>query len=176
MRHHHRAHGKAIFAGEIQIALIMGRAAENGPGAIIHQHEISHIDGKIRPFIKRMPGHKAGIETFFLRRFQGFLRGAGALTFFDEGHEIGIGFRQLQSQRMIHGHSTETGPENGIGAGGIHLQPILKTLDFKAELQTFRTADPIFLHGPHFFGPAFQRFQIIEQFIGKFGDFQKPLR
>ena len=43
-RQHDGAHRQAVFAGEIEVALVMGRAAEDRAGAVIHQDEIRDID------------------------------------------------------------------------------------------------------------------------------------
>ena len=45
--------GKPVFPGEIKVALVMRRAAEDGAGAIVHQHEIARsrpaAGGRERP-------------------------------------------------------------------------------------------------------------------------------
>ena len=53
-RNHYRRNRQAIFAGEIQIALVMGRAAENRTGAIFHQHEICDIDRQLPVRVERI--------------------------------------------------------------------------------------------------------------------------
>ena len=45
VRYHYRQYDKAIFAGEIQVTLVMSGAAKNGTGAIFDQHEISYVNG-----------------------------------------------------------------------------------------------------------------------------------
>src|SRR5215831_5970476 len=35
---------KAILVGKIEIALVMGRSAVNGAGAVFHQNEVGHIN------------------------------------------------------------------------------------------------------------------------------------
>ena len=42
---HHRQDWQVIFAGKIEVALIVRRTREDRPGAIAHQHEIRDIDG-----------------------------------------------------------------------------------------------------------------------------------
>ncbi len=55
-RQHYRDHRQPVFAGEIEVALVMGGAAENGPGAIVHQHEIGDEDRHALAGIERMDG------------------------------------------------------------------------------------------------------------------------
>ena len=57
---HHRLHRQAVFAGEIEIALVMGRAAEDGAGAIFHEHEIGDIDRQLPVRDRRDGSHPAG--------------------------------------------------------------------------------------------------------------------
>jgi hypothetical protein len=64
---------QAVFVGEIEVALVMGRAAEDRAGAVFHQHEIGDIDRQSPPGIKRMFHADAGIEAELLGLFDGFL-------------------------------------------------------------------------------------------------------
>ena len=45
-RAHHRGHAQAIGADKIEVALIMGGAAEDRATAVVHQNEIGDIDGR----------------------------------------------------------------------------------------------------------------------------------
>ena len=40
-------HRQAVFAREVQVALVVRRAAEDRAGAVIHQHEIRDIDRQL---------------------------------------------------------------------------------------------------------------------------------
>ena len=46
---HDGDHGKAVFARKIEVALVMGRAAEDGAGAVFDEHEIGDVDGQRPP-------------------------------------------------------------------------------------------------------------------------------
>ena len=61
----HRPHGKAVFAGEIEVALVVGGTAENGPAAIVHKHEIGYIHRQFTAFGKRVANGQTGIVAFF---------------------------------------------------------------------------------------------------------------
>ncbi len=39
--------GKLVFAGEVEVALVVGRAAEDGAGAVVHQNEVRDIDRQL---------------------------------------------------------------------------------------------------------------------------------
>ena len=53
-RAHHRRIAEAVFVGEIEVALVVRRAAENRAGAVIHQNEIGDIDRQLPVGIERM--------------------------------------------------------------------------------------------------------------------------
>ncbi len=60
-RQHHGDHRQVVLAGEIQVALVVGGAAEDRAGAIFHQHEIGDVDREFLAFHQRMARLKAGI-------------------------------------------------------------------------------------------------------------------
>ncbi len=78
-RAHHGDVAEAVFVDEIEVALVMGRAAEDGAGAVFHQDEIRHVDGQRPGRVEGMDGADAGVEAEFLGLVDGLLRGAGAL-------------------------------------------------------------------------------------------------
>ena len=84
-RQHHRHDGQFIPAGKIQVALVVGRAAENRAGAIVHQHEIGDIDRQPQPLDERMLGDQTGAIPPFFRLFDRRLAGAERPAFLDEG-------------------------------------------------------------------------------------------
>jgi hypothetical protein len=43
-----------VLAGKIQVALVSGRAAEDGAGAVVHQHEIGDVDRNRPVRVKRV--------------------------------------------------------------------------------------------------------------------------
>ena len=86
-----------VFRGEFKVALVVRRAAEDGAGAVIHEHEIGHVQRHFMP-VERMDDFNAGIEAFFLGLFDGFFAGAGAFAIGDELGQFGIGCRQFCGQ------------------------------------------------------------------------------
>ena len=111
---HHHGIAEAIFVGEIEVALIMGRSAVNGAGAVIHQNEIRDIDRQIPVRIERVDGADAGVKTELFRLVDHLLGGAGALALGNEGREIGIFCRRGRRQRMVGRQRQEFDAENGI--------------------------------------------------------------
>ena len=73
---HHRDHLKPIGIGKIEVALVMGRTAENCAGAIFHQHEIGDVDRQPAVGNQRVLRCQTGIESPFLGRFDGSFRRA----------------------------------------------------------------------------------------------------
>ena len=55
-RAHHRDVAEAVFVGEIEVALVVRRAAEDGAGAVFHQDEIGDID-------RQLPGRIEGMDA-----------------------------------------------------------------------------------------------------------------
>ncbi len=53
-RHDDGRDGEFVFAGEIEIALVVRGAAEDRAGAIAHQHEVRDIDRQLPVRIERM--------------------------------------------------------------------------------------------------------------------------
>ena len=94
--------GKPVFAGEIQIALVVRGAAENRAGAVTHQHEIGDHHRQLPVGIERMGGGQPGIvaQLFRLSRFRlppcRVLRHSAM-----KACELGILRGQFLGQRMI---------------------------------------------------------------------------
>ena len=172
---HHAADWQLVLAGKIKVALVMRRAAENGAGAIIHQHEIGDIDRQVPTGIERMFDRQIGIEAHF---FGGFEFGCGRPAAFALGDEIlqrrGI-FGERLRQRMVGRNRDKACAIQRIRTRGEHIDSIMSARQVKGQLQPFGLADPVFLHQPHLVGPFVEAFQTLEQFLGKIGDLQKPL-
>ncbi len=180
-RHHNRRHRQAVFVGEIQVALVARGAAENRARAVIHQHEIGHIDRQ-RPFrIEGMAHAHARVETLLLRRLQRRSRGAHAAAFVAECGKLGIVGGQCLRQRMIGGNRHEGRAEQRVGPGRVDLQLIhaLRRRLFgqsPADQHAFRTADPVALHQAHLFRPLVEIVDGIDQVLRVIGDLEEPLR
>jgi hypothetical protein len=67
---------------------------------------------------------------------------------------------------------------DGVDAGGEDAElAVFGALHREIDFRTLRPANPIALHGQDALRPAaFQLLQIVQQFVGVFGDAQKPLR
>jgi hypothetical protein len=61
-----RDDGQVVFAGEIEVALVMRRAAEDGAGAVVHQHEVGDVDRQRPARVDRMLRADAGVEAELL--------------------------------------------------------------------------------------------------------------
>ncbi len=87
---HDRRVAEAIFVGKIKVALVMGRSAVNGAGAVFHQNEVGHIDRQLPGRVEWMDRLDAGIKAKLLGLVDQLLGRAGALAFGDEGCECRI--------------------------------------------------------------------------------------
>ena len=68
-RNDNRNDVQLIFAREIQVTLVVARAAEDGAGSIIHQDEVGDIDRQLLAGNERVLCDDAGIDTLLLRPF-----------------------------------------------------------------------------------------------------------
>ena len=172
---HHRLDRQAVLAGEIQIALVMGGAAENGARAVFHQHEIGHVDGQFPAGHERMAGLQAGVDALLLGGFQRRFRGAHAVAFGDELGQLAVALRKLGGQRVVGRNGQEGGAEQGVGAGGEDLELVRPAGDLPGQPGALGPADPVLLHDADALGPAVQRLQGRQQVVGKGGDLEEPL-
>ena len=100
-RAYHRHIAEAVFVDEVEVALVVRRAAENGAGAVVHQNEIRHIDRQLPRRIERVHGLDAGVEAELLRGIDLGLCGADLLALGDERGERRIFRRRRRRERMI---------------------------------------------------------------------------
>ncbi|MNZ83004.1 hypothetical protein D3C78_1017200 [compost metagenome] len=172
---------QAVFAGEIQIALVAGGAAEDRAGAIVHQYEVGDIDRQFPCRVQRVHDLDAGIDTLLFRRFQRCQGGAMAAAFVAELGNRRILRRQFPRQRMVGGDRQEGCAEQRVRArridgdvGEIFRRRVSNGLP--AQRQPLGTTDPVFLHQAHFFRPLIQRIQLVQQVLAEIGDAEEPLR
>ncbi len=174
---HHGRNGQAVFAGEVEVALVVRGAAENGPGAVFHQHEIGDPD-RIRLAGERVADTQPGVPALLLRRLDRGLGRAAGTAFRDEGGDRRILRRQRRRDRVLGGDGEETHAEQRVRARGEDDDGILaRDRGFEAEtyLRAIAAADPVGLHQAHAVRPAVHRGQRVEQFGGVFRDAQAPL-
>src|SRR6266852_9169253 len=62
----HRGISKDVLVGKIKVALVMGRSAVNGAGAVVHQDKIRHIDRQLPGRVERMGRLDPGINAKLL--------------------------------------------------------------------------------------------------------------
>ena len=79
-RAHHRRVAEPVFVDEVEVALVVRRAAEDRAGAVFHQDEVRDVDRQRPRRIERMDRPDAGVEAELLLRIDDFLRGAVALA------------------------------------------------------------------------------------------------
>ena len=169
----HRHIAEAVFVDEVEVALVVRRAAENGAGAVIHQNEIGDIDRQLPVRIERMHRLDAGVEAHLLGGIDLGLRGAAALAFLDEFRELRILRRRCRGQRMIRRQRHEFGAEQSVRPRGENFQFAFavrrrRRIEREADQQAFGAADPVLLHQPDFFRPAVERAERVEQRAGEF--------
>jgi hypothetical protein len=117
-RHHDRRHRQAVFAGEIQVALVMRRAAEDRAGAVAHQHEIGdHRPAASSPDRRDARG-QAGVEAQLLGRLDLGLGGAGRRHSAMKAASFGSAFASSWASGWSGEIATEAGAEQRVGPGG----------------------------------------------------------
>src|SRR5262249_45991042 len=84
-RAYHRRVAEPVFVDEVEVALVVGRAAEDGAGAVVHQDEVRDVYRQRPARIERVDGLDAGVEAQLLGGLEQRLGGAVVLAFVDEG-------------------------------------------------------------------------------------------
>ena len=181
VRADHRRIAEAVFVDEVQVALVVRRAAEDGAGAVFHQNEIGDVNGELPRRVERMQRLDAGVEAHLLGGVDRRLRGAHLLAVGDERRELGIFRRRGKAERMIGRQRHELGAEQSVRPRGENLQLAFfigrgGRIEHEAQRQAFRAADPVLLHQPDFFRPALERVERLEQVFRIIADLEEPLR
>ncbi len=177
-RQHHGRDRQAVFAGEVEVALVVRRAAEDGAGAVFHQHEVGDVDRQMRP-AQRVGDLQAGVVAHLLLGLDLGGGGAAAPAFLDEGGERRVVGGERLGQRMAGREGEEGGAEQRVRAGGVDLdlarQLRSRVLQREAHVEALGTADPVALHEADLVRPAVQRVQAVEQLLRQRGDAEEPL-
>ena len=155
----------------------MGRAAEDGARAVVHEDEVGDPDGQIEGGVEGMADPQPGIEAQLLGSLDLGLGHRAAPAGVDEGGSLGTARRDFRRQGMVGGHPHEGGTEEGIGSCRIDLQPVRSRRIGEAEGEAGPPgpANPVLLHDPDLLGPALQGLQVVGQGVGVVGDPQEPL-
>ncbi len=176
LRQDHRDHRPAVFARELEIALVVPRTAEDRAGAVLHEHEIGDVDRQHGTLDQGMLAAKAGIEADLLGPLERLLAGRRGRTFGNEAGKPGVVRGEPDAQRVIGCDRDEARAEQGVGAGREHLDMIISAADRKPHPGADRAADPALLHGADLVRPAIQARQGVEQLLAVVGDLEEPLR
>src|SRR5262249_23491523 len=75
---------EAVFVDEIEVALVVRGAAEDGAGAVFHDDEIGDVDGQLPRCVERVARANAGIEAELLGGLDLSLRRAAMPALLDE--------------------------------------------------------------------------------------------
>ena len=65
-RQDHGLNGQVVFAGEVQVALVVRRAAEDRACAVVHQDEVRDPDRQTPTGVERVSHGQAGVEADLL--------------------------------------------------------------------------------------------------------------
>ena len=180
-RQDHRRERQIVLAGEIEVALVAGRAAEDGAGAVVHQDEVGDVDRQRPILVERVDSADAGVEALLLRRLQLGDGGAHVAALLAEGGERRVGLGRRLGQRMVRRERHERGAEQRVGARRVDLDLRLALgrrllVEREADQQAFGAADPVGLHQAHLLRPLVERLQRLQQLVGVVGDLEEPLR
>ena len=121
-RAYHRRVAEAVFVDEVEVALVMRRAAEDGAGAVIHEDEIGDIDRQRPVRVERMHGADAGVVAQLLGRLDRLRGRAGAPALLDEGGERRIPRGGGAGERMVGRQRHEAGAEQRVGARRVDVE------------------------------------------------------
>ena len=178
-RANHRRGAEPVLAGEVEVALVVRRAAEDGTGAVVHQHEIGDVDRQVPVRIERMGDGEAGVVAALLRRLDRRHRGAERSDLGDEGGELGVGLRARGGERVVGGDGEELRAEQRVRSRRVDLHLPERNrlvLQGEAHLESLGAADPVALHHAHLLRPALERVEPGQQVLGEEADAQEPLR
>ena len=121
-------HRQAVPAGEVEVPLVVCRAAENGAGAVVHEHEVGGVDRQLDLGSERMQGAQPGVVAELLGRLDRRLAGRPTTAILDETSEAGIVHRERLGQRVVGGNGAEGRTAQGVGARRVDLEWLLASL------------------------------------------------
>jgi len=76
---------------------------------------------------------------------------------------------------MLRGKLDAGGSKDGVDAGGENANLLRSAFKREVNFGAFAAADPVALHGAHFFRPALKVVEAGEEFVGVSGDAEEPL-
>ena len=124
-RQERRDDRQVIFGRKFKIAFVMGRAAENGTGAIVHQNKVCDVDRQFMRRIKRMAHTNAGVMAQLFGGFDGLLRGATPAALGTEGRKgLVVTFQRL-GQGVIWRDTNKRRAHQCVRPGCIDLNAVM---------------------------------------------------
>ena len=172
----HGDHAQAIAVGEVEVALVVRRAAEDGAGAIVHEHEVGDVKGQLQAVDQGVAHFEAGVVPLLLGRRDDLLAGAQAIASGDELGRRGILGGDLGGHRVMGRERAEGGAEERIGPRGEDPQTRVAADDREIDLRALGPPDPVALHQADLLRPAWQVAEAVQQVLAIGGDAEKPLR
>jgi hypothetical protein len=115
-RQHHRQHPQAVLAREFEVALVLARAAEDGAGAVLHEHEVGDPHRELRAFDERVPHAQPGVEAALLRLLDRRFAGAHAAALGDELRRARVALRRGGRERVLRRDREEAHAEQRVRA------------------------------------------------------------
>ena len=171
-----RDHRQAVFAGEVEVALVVAGTAEDRARAVLHEHEVGDEDGQLLALDEGVQRDERRQVALLLGPLDRRLAGAEGVAFGDERGEAGVIGGELVGERVVGRDGAERGTEDGVVPRGEHVEPVVAPGERERHAQTLGAADPVRLHQPHPFGPAVEAVERVEEVVGVGGDAQHPLR
>src|SRR5262249_50744410 len=140
-----------IFVDEVEVALVVRRAAEDGARAVFHQYEVRDVYRQLPARIERVDRLHAGVETELLGGLDHLLGGAVPAALGDEGGKLGILGGGRGRERMVRRERHEGRAEQRVVTRGENFELVLaagrrRRIEREADQQPFRAADPVALH------------------------------
>ena len=120
----HHLNGQIILPGELEIPLVVGRHRHHRAGAVLHEHEIGHINGHLDAgdgVRAKAPGEHPLLGDLLQDAPAAVL---GPPVLHEVPHRLFLAgaLGQGQGQGVLRGQAHEGGPEQGVGPGGEHRQ------------------------------------------------------
>ncbi len=135
-RLNHHLDGQAVFPGELEIPLVVGRHCHHRAGAVAHEDKVGHVNGHL-PAGDRVQAVAPGEDPLLGDLLQG-APGAvlGRPVFHEAAHcgFLGSAAGQFQGQRVLRGQAHEGGAEQGVGPGGEDLNGLAAVRQGKENL------------------------------------------
>ena len=110
-----------VFAGEVQVALVVRGAAEDRAGAVIHEDEVGDVNRQFHGRAEGMGRDDAGVVALLLGAVDLLLRRADLAALLDERRQLRIVLGERLGQRVLGRDADEARAEDRVGPRGEHL-------------------------------------------------------